>query len=71
MLIESATVEKLTSYIRELSAAEQKELLKAFEYRKALQEAERLSNGVKKNKVSLASITEAVNKVRSERKRRA
>jgi hypothetical protein len=33
MLIESSTVAKITSFVKELSQKEQKELLKAFEYR--------------------------------------
>lgn len=71
MLVESGTIEKITSFIRDLSAKEQRELLKAFEYRKSLQEAARLSRSVKKNSVSLSTITDVVNKVRHERKRSA
>ncbi len=71
MLIESPTVEKITSFVRELSAKEQKELLRAFEYRNSLKEAARLSKSVKKNSVSISEITAMVNKVRNERKHNA
>ena len=69
MLIESNTITRITSFVKELSDKEQKELLRAFEYRDSLKEAERLSKSVKKNKITMIEITAAVNKVRHERKR--
>ena len=71
MLLESSTVAKITSFVKELSAKEQKELLKAFEYRQSLAEAQRLSKSVKKNNVSMSDITAVVNKVRDERRHSA
>ena len=69
MLLESSTVAKITSFVKELPEKEQKELLKAFEYRQSLAEAQRLSRSVRKNDISMTEITAVVNKVRNERKR--
>ena len=71
MLLESSTVAKITSFVKELSAKEQKELLQAFEYRQSLAEAQRLSKSVKNNNVSISDITAVVNKVRDERRHSA
>ena len=71
MLLESQTIGKITSFVRELSVKEQKELLKAFEYRQSLKEAQRLNKSVKKNTVTISEITAIVNQTRNERRRNA
>ena len=58
------TSDKIMEFDSELSTKEKTDLLKAFEYKKSLKEAQRLNKSVKTNIVTMTEICDIVREVR-------